>query len=239
MLGAEDFAALLSGLTARVAFVNAASSSGGFVPVLSGAGRAIVTATRSARERNATVFARFFVDAFVDGAADVDKDERISVLEAFRYATAEVTRYYESDGRLLTEHALLDDNGDGEGSGAPDLQTAESGELSEAGDGAWARRFLLGATLASASTTVAGAAANESPEVVSLTSQRQSLQDRLDELRRLRDQLEEDDYMAQLETLLVEIARVDQRLRDLRAATRDAQDSAGSQARLQRQEAAG
>jgi len=82
-MGAADFAPLLDGLAAQtVVFVNAASASGDFVQGLSGKGRAIVTATKSPLERNQTVFAKHFVDAFTGDGADADKDQRVSLLEA-------------------------------------------------------------------------------------------------------------------------------------------------------------
>ena len=37
-------------------------------------------------EKNATVFGRYWVEALRDPAADVDKNETISALEAFQYA---------------------------------------------------------------------------------------------------------------------------------------------------------
>ena len=58
--------------------------------------------------------------AFTTPGADTDKDERVSLLEAFVYAKREVARAYETDTRLATEHAMLDDDGDRRGSAAPD-----------------------------------------------------------------------------------------------------------------------
>jgi hypothetical protein len=106
---AADFAPLLGRLSAQqVAFVDTASASGDWVKPLAGKGRAIVTATKSGMERNETEFARYFVEAFASDKADTDKDERVSLLEAFTYARREVERFYEGGHRLLTEHAVLD-----------------------------------------------------------------------------------------------------------------------------------
>ncbi|HXV86752.1 MAG TPA: hypothetical protein VD793_08645, partial [Gemmatimonadales bacterium] len=119
-LTASDLDTLLAALgTRRVAVVNATSASGGFVPALSAPGRVVVTATRSGFEQNAPTFGGYFVEAFGSPAADLDKDQRVSLLEAFQYARAQVARVYQADGRLLTEHAMLDDNGDGKGSSEP------------------------------------------------------------------------------------------------------------------------
>ena len=111
-LTAADFARALARFGARrVAFVNLTSGSGDMLPLLAAPGRVVLTATRSAFERNESQFARFFVDAFAKDGADADKDDRVSLLEAFRFAEAEVKRFYETEGRLATEHAQLADDG--------------------------------------------------------------------------------------------------------------------------------
>ncbi len=108
---AADYAGWLAGFARQqVVFVNAASASGDFLPVLAGQGRVVVTATRSAVQRNETVFATHFVQGLTGDAADADKDGRVSVLEAFAYAQKEVARAYASTNRLQTEHARLSDS---------------------------------------------------------------------------------------------------------------------------------
>jgi hypothetical protein len=127
---AADFRAWLAGFERQtVLLVNAASASGDFLPVLAAPGRVVVTATRSALERNETVFAEHFVRGLA-GAADADKDGRVSALESFEYGKREVVRAYEADNRLLTEHAQLSDTAlaagvtFGGGGGAADPRTA-------------------------------------------------------------------------------------------------------------------
>ncbi len=108
---AADYASWLSGFSRQtVVFVNAASGSGDFVPVLRGPGRVIVTATKTAIERNEVMFAAPFVRGLTTGAADADKDGRLSVMEAFEYATREVANAYEAAHTLQTEHAVLSDS---------------------------------------------------------------------------------------------------------------------------------
>ena len=108
---ASEYAAWIAGFSRQtVVFVNAATGSGDFVPVLEGPGRVIVTATRSAVEKNESVFAGFFAKALSTDESDADKDSRVSVLEAFRYATREVVKTYETSGRLQTEHARISDS---------------------------------------------------------------------------------------------------------------------------------
>jgi hypothetical protein len=112
-LTAADFAKLLGRFgRRRVAFINLTSASGDMLPVLSSPNRVVVTATKSAFERNESQFGRFFVDAFARDGADADKDGRVSLLEAFRYAESETSRFYENQGRLATEHAQMSDDGE-------------------------------------------------------------------------------------------------------------------------------
>jgi len=108
---AGEYATWLSGFSKQnVVFVIAGSGGGDFVPVLAGPGRVIVSATRTAMERNESVFAAPFVKGLASAEADSDKDGRISVIEAFTYAKKEVARVYEADKRMLTEHAILSDS---------------------------------------------------------------------------------------------------------------------------------
>ena len=77
----------------------------------------VVVATRSGSEVNATRFGLPFAEALSDPTADLDHDGRVSVLEAFR-RHHEGSRFYQTAGRLATEHALLDDSRDGLGTPA-------------------------------------------------------------------------------------------------------------------------
>ena len=107
---AADFSRMLSRFgTRRVAFLNLTSASGDMLPVIVGANRVVMTATKSAFQRNESQFARYFVDAFAKDGADTDKDGRVSLLEAFNYADAETKRFYETDGKLSTETAQIAD----------------------------------------------------------------------------------------------------------------------------------
>ena len=186
--------------TQTVAVVNTASASGGFLPVLSGDRRIVVTATRSIRERERTHFGSYFVQAFAQDVADADKDERISLLEAFVYARGEVERHYSRENQLLTEHALLDDNGDGEGSDAPALA---------ASDGALAARFFL----AAAAPAVAERAASD-PELAALLNEKTRIETDIAALRALRSGMDPDAYDAELEALLLELVRVNGDIRE-------------------------
>ncbi len=108
----DDLEAMLKTVPARrLVLANTTSASGPFREALAGEGRTIVTATRSGAEQFATLFGGYFVDAFASEAADLDKNRRVTVQEAFAYAEREVARAYERTGLLATEHAVLDDTG--------------------------------------------------------------------------------------------------------------------------------
>jgi len=192
-MGATDFAPLLDALAGRtVVFVNAASASGDFVKGLAGKDRTIVTATKSPMERNQTVFARHFVHAFTGEGADADKDQRVSLLEAFEYARREVARFYDKERRLLTEHAVLDDGAEGR----------------------VARTVFLGGGDAEP-----GPATND-PALLRLRQERREVERKLEALRARKDTTAAPQYEEQLEGLLLELALKDEAIRRRSAETR-------------------
>lgn len=201
-LTARDFARLLDRLGSQtVVFVNTASASGGFVPVLSGRDRVVITATKTEGERNQTRFAEFFVEALAEDGGDLDKDGRVSLLEAFTYARRRVQDVYTQGGEILTEHAVLDDDGDGQGSEVPG---------GPAGDGRLARTLFLEAATPG---RPADAESVADPVLRALYQERDALEQRIGELRAARDRLEASQYEAELERLLVELARKTREIR--------------------------
>jgi len=113
-LTVEEWARLLGRLPSQhVAFINTSSSSGAFLPAIAAPGRVVVTATKTGGERNETQFPEFFVAAFADPAADRDRNGHVSIAEAFEYAKSKVVQAFQQKGLLLTEHATLDDGGEG------------------------------------------------------------------------------------------------------------------------------
>jgi hypothetical protein len=144
------------------------------------------------------VFAEFFAEAFWGSGADLNKDGRVSLLEAFVHTRESVRRYYEADQRLLTEHALLDDDGDGRGSDQP----SEVG-----GDGVLASRMFLDAG-------VGAWVAVADSQLAALLARRDSLEERMSELRSLRGAMPEGEYERRLEQLLVELALTDRAIRE-------------------------
>ena len=117
-LSAQELATWLQPFRRPAAIINCASSSGPFINKLSGAGRVVITATRSGYEQNYARFGQYLAEAITDSQADLDKDGQTSLLEAFLIASRRATEFYDAEGRLATEHALLDDNGDGLGTQA-------------------------------------------------------------------------------------------------------------------------
>src|SRR5262249_35197421 len=125
-ISASDLAILCNRVPARrQLIVNATSASGGSIVALQRTGRAVIAATKSGTEKNATVFARYWVQALQDPAADLDKNESISALEAFQYAERKTAEFYTSQKRLATEHPVFEDTGKGQPVRAPLLETGE------------------------------------------------------------------------------------------------------------------
>jgi hypothetical protein len=200
-LAAADFAALAGRFGAQqVVFVNTASASGGFVAAISGKDRTVITATRTDGERNQTRFGEFFAEALASDDADMDKDGRVSMLEAFTWARRRVIESYERDGQLRTEHPVLDDNGDGKG-------TEEPGQ--PGGDGALARTLFLSA---GSSRDLPGADAD--PEVRALIGKREAIEERIAALKASKEKTDRGAYEAELERLLVELARTNASIKE-------------------------
>jgi len=189
-MGAADFNALFTKLpTKQIVFIDTTSASGPFLPELSGPSRTIVTATRNGAEQYATLFGGFFIDALTSDAADSDKNKRVSVLEAFQFAKAEVAKVYEREGLLATEHALLDDNGDKDGSQDP-TATGKDGRV--------ANIVSLGA--------VGGDDLPSDPKIRALYLERRDLERRVESLRLLKESMEPGRYSSELEKLVTAIA---------------------------------
>ena len=209
-LAATELATLLDALAVRrIIVVNTASASGGFIGPLAGPGRIIITATKSGMEQNETLFPRFFVEALAGEGADADRDGRVSMLEAFTYAKREVERAYQSDRRLLTEHATLE----ADGNGTPDPEP-----VAGRGDGAVARTAFLG-TPAAATAAAASAPAGASAELRARYEEKRRLEAELEVLRGRREAMPAAEYQQALERLLLEVARNGQAIRRLEGGT--------------------
>lgn len=201
-LSAGDFARLLDKFGAEfVTFVNTASASGGFVAALAGRDRVVITATRTDGERNQTRFGEFFAEAIASAEGDLDKDGRVSMFEAFTYARRRVAESYEKEGQLLTEHAVLDDDGDGKGSDAAGQPGA---------DGALARTLFMTA----AADSRAAVEASADPALRALYDERRAIEDRIGALKASKDRLDPARYEQEMEPLLVELAKKSREIRE-------------------------
>jgi hypothetical protein len=196
-ISAEDLAGLCDRVPAkRQLVVNTTSASGGSVPALQRPGRAVIAATKTGTEKNATIFCRYWVEALHDPDADVDKNESISALEAFQYADRKTAAYYESEKRLATEHAVFEDTGKNEAVRAPSSGSGEG---------------LLLSTIVLVRFGTAERAAND-PGKRALLAKKEELERQIDTLKYQKAAMTEDDYKKQLTAALVELARIQQEL---------------------------
>ena len=192
---AREIAAMCDHIAARrQLIVDTTSASGGAVQVLERPGRAVIAATKSGTEKNATVFARYWVEALEDPTADTDKSDSISAMEAFRYAAKKTAAFYDSQKRLATEHAVFNDTGKGE-------PVRESGN----GQGMLMSSF----TLLRIGTNQQ--AAND-PAKRALLDRKDELEQRIDTLKYQKAAMDPQDYKKQLTDALVELAKVQEEL---------------------------
>ncbi len=180
-----DFARVLAPATApTIAFIQTGSASGEFARALAGPRRIVITATKSAREQNETLFPGPFVRALTTDAGDTDKDGRVSLLEAFTYAQQEVEQVFAKGSLLATEHP----------------------QLADGAEGGRAKAFFL-----ASSGSMAGSAST--PAIAAALTARAEVQARIDALRARRSTLGEDAYLQALEPLIVELAERTRALR--------------------------
>lgn len=196
-LSSEELAGLLDRIPAgRQLAAVMTSSSGAALPVLQRPGRTVITATRSGTEKNAVVFARYWVAALQDPAADTDKNEVITALEAFLYADRKTVDFYTGQKRLATEHALLEDTGTGEGVRLPSPQN---------GRGLLAGQFPL-LRIGSAQKALQDPAKRE------LLARKEQLEQQIDKLKYEKAAMPTAEYRKQLTALLVELAKTQEAL---------------------------
>ena len=199
-VSAAELADWLAPFKRPLAVVNCASASAPFINRLSAPGRVVVTATKSGYELNYARFGDYLSAAMATGAADLDKDEETSLLEAFLLASARTAEFYEQDARLATETALIDDNGDGLGTPAGWFRGTWATRRAKDGaslDGSRARQLHL----------IRSRPEQGMPREV--RARRDELERAVAELRQSKgEKTNEDEYYARLEPLLVELARL-------------------------------
>lgn len=195
-MDSKEWKTALDGNPARLVFVNTTSSSFQFVPALSGKNRIVIAATDSAAQKYATMFPQYFIEGLDQGAkADIDKNDRLSVWEAFVYASQAVKQAFEKQGTLVTERSLIDDNGDGVGKEAA-AATGTDGVLSKT-------TFL--------DPLPAASAAN--PALAGLEKQRVALEAEIEQLKGKKGEMPAGQYEEEFERLAIELARISAQIR--------------------------
>ena len=199
LVGPDITAAELAELCDRIPakrqlIVNATSASGGSVAALEKPGRGVIAATKSGTEKNATVFARYWVEALQDPTADVDKSDSISAMEAFEFARRKTAGFYESQKRLATEHPVFEDTGKNE----PVREPSKS----------------EGVLLANFTVLRIGAAQKQAnnPAKQALLAKKEDLEQKIDALKYQKAAMDPADYKQQLTEALVQLAQVQQEL---------------------------
>lgn len=200
-VSAKEMAEWLKPVDRPMAIVNSAAASAPFLIALSFPKRVIIAATKSGSEQNFAHFGDFMSQAITDPAADLDKDDQTSLWEAYLKASRRTAEFYSTDGRLQTEHALLDDNGDGQGVRSDQFRGLIAIEQPTDGkslDGPFAHQWHLVRSAVDAAL---------SPEVL---KKRDTLEYSILQLRDKKASLPQDEYLQQLERLLVELAELNE-----------------------------
>jgi len=198
-VSADELADWLRGFHRALAIIDTAASSAPFLTKLSATNRVVISATRSGNEQNYTRFGQYFAAALADLQADIDHDGQISLLEAFLVASRQATDFYKLQGRLVTEHALIDDNGDGLGTPADwfkGLRAVKQASNGAALDGTLAQQFCLLPSAAEQALTTEQLA------------QRDALERALFLHREKKSAIPEEEYYAELEKLLLQLAKL-------------------------------
>lgn len=194
-LSSIEWAGLLKPIQARVVLVDSTAASFPFLEHAGGPRRIVITATDSIAQRFDTVFPEYFLRALTDPSADIDKNGRVSVWEAFTAASMGVRRYYTQRGQLATERALLDDDGDGIG--------REAG--GDGKDGSASSRLYFDPDVPGAPPT--------DEELLALLQKRTALQLEADDLKQRRQLMTPDEYQQEFEKLMLDLARVSRDIR--------------------------
>ena len=202
-ISADNLKILLEQFKRPIAIINAFSSSAPFINELSGNNRVVISATKSGYELSYSRFSKYISNAIGDLSSDLDKDGQTSLLEAFLAASRQVNEFYSTEGRLATEHALIDDNADTLGTSADwyqGIKPSKQARGSSSPDGYRANQFCL---------IPSEIERKLSPEQ---KAKRDNIEMEIIKLRDSKDQYSEDEYFARLETLSTEIAKIYEQL---------------------------
>lgn len=193
---ADELRSWLDRIPARQLVVNMSSSSGASVPILKRENRIVIAATRSGNEKIATIFPRYWVEALRDASADTDKNDAVSALEAFKFADQKTARFYETQKRVATEHAVLEDTGRGDAVRAPSPDN---------GQGLLAARFLV-------IRMGAAQAAMRDPAKQQLLAKKEDIEQKIDQLKYQKAALPLKEYKQKLQSLLLELAEIQEQI---------------------------
>jgi hypothetical protein len=198
-LSADEWAALTRPIPGRIVFVNGATASFPFLQKLAGPRRIVITATAMPTQLYETIFPEYFIGAFHEAAADADKNGRVSIWEAFVFASGGVRKWFADRGQLPTERPLLDDTGDGIGREATDVSGArQDGEIAKI-------------TFLEAERPI-----DARPEMSALVTRRAALAAEVEALRTRQATMPQTEYQSRLEALLLQIAQLDRQIREAR-----------------------
>jgi len=199
-LNGAELATLLDRVpSARQLVVVATSCSGGSIEFLRKPNRIVIAATKTGTEKNATIFARYWAEALRDPSADVDKNESVSALEAFRYAQRKTKEFFDTQKRLATEHSIFEDTGKGAGvaaAAAPDADNAEG-------------RLTASFTVVRLGANVT---ASKDPAKKALLEKKEELEQAIDQLKYEKASMNAEDYKKQLTRLLLELAKTQEEI---------------------------
>ncbi len=186
-LSAAELAGLMEKVPAgRQLVINTSSASGGGNEALRHANRILISATKTGSEKNATVFARYWVEALNDPSADIDKNGAISAMEAFRFAERKTKSFYEDQKRLSTEHAVIEDS----------VKGGAAGQL--------AMNFPV--------VKLNAESLSADPAKRALQAKRDQVEAQIDQLKYQKPLLAPEMYRTQLSKLLLELAKVQEEL---------------------------
>ncbi|MCH2381897.1 MAG: hypothetical protein MK290_04200 [Pedosphaera sp.] len=192
-----DFKHWLKPHRGPLVFINTSSCSAPFIRSLSGPNRVVATATKSGYEQNFCRFGGYMAAALGQAGADLDKDGAVSVLEAFLIASRQAGEFYRENDRLVSENALLDDNGDGMGTPADwfrGVRTQKKAKGKSSADGKLSRLVF----------PVIPPAEKDIP--APLRKKRLTTEAKIETLRSLKKTLEAEIYYRDIEKLFLELA---------------------------------
>jgi len=197
--GSKEIAVWLKPLKQEVVVIQCASASGGWVKALTGGNRVIVTATKGPDEVFYSHFGEYFAKAIGGHSeADLDADAQVSLLEAFLYSSHQVVDFYEKEGRIATEHAVLEDNGDAAATRSEVFHGVEATLAPDGSkpDGDRARQLAL---------VLSDTEQKLTPDV---RVKRDALETQLRALKKKRGEMTEDVFFAEAEKILRELGAI-------------------------------